>query len=172
MEAGDLRLDLRMDASPLLVSVTRRFVEEALEKYVADADFVARVAMTTHELLENAAKYARGGKAQLEITMESASGGRTLTLRLSNATSPAHVDRLRETFSEIDASHDALGLYLNLMRRNAHDSEISGLGLARIRAEGEMTLALTVQGDQALIVAHAVVPAVAPSYETKGMRAE
>jgi two-component sensor histidine kinase len=162
MEARDLRMELRMDASPLLVSVTRRFVEEALEKYVADADFVSRVAMTTHELLENAAKYARGGKAQLEVRMDGAPDTRTLTLRLSNATSPDHLDRLKESFLEIDGSEDALGLYLALMRRNAHQSEISGLGLARIRAEGEMTLGLTVDGDRATIVAHAPVPAPEP----------
>src|SRR5438552_15553329 len=108
MEPGGLRLELSMDTSAQLVSVTRRFVAEALEKVSTDADFVSRVAMSAHELLENAAKYARLGRAQLLVHMDgvegpgAAGGGRMLTLRLSNMTSAKHLDRLRQVFTEQD----------------------------------------------------------------------
>jgi len=148
-----------MDASAQLVSVTRRFVEEALEKVSTDADFVSRVAMSAHELLENAAKYARLGRAELSLHMDgeaeagAVGGDRLLTLRLSNTTTATHLDRLRQVFSELDACDDPLSLYVAMMRRNAHERDISGLGLARIRAEGEMTLNLRIEGDTATIVA-------------------
>ena len=150
-----------MDANPLLVSVTRRFVEQALENFVEDADLVSRVAMAAHELLENAAKYARQGKAVLSVVLDRVGDeAGELTLRLCNEANPAHIDRLREVFSKIDGCEDPLVMYVGLMRRNARDTDISGLGLARIRAEGEMTLDLDIDGEIATIAARATVPAV------------
>jgi two-component sensor histidine kinase len=164
MHARPLRLELRLDASPDLVSVTRRFLEEALGRFVDDADLVSRAAMVAHELLENAAKYARHGKAELSLIVDGqgdgkGGGDRWLTLRLSNSTSPAHIGRLREIFSEIEGCEDPQALYVGLMRRNAHQADISGLGLARIRAEGEMTLDLQINGDNATIAAQTAMPA-------------
>ena len=148
-----------MDTSAPLVSVTRRFVEEALEKVSSDADLVSRVAMSAHELMENAAKYARHGRALLSVhvDVDAAGGGRTVTLRLSNATNATHLDRLRQVFAELDASDDPLSLYVAMMRRNAREREVSGLGLVRILAEGEMTLNLRIEGETATIVARTQV---------------
>jgi hypothetical protein len=152
MEARPLRLELSMDTAVSLVSVTRRFLEDALEKFIPDADLVWRAAMAAHELLENAAKYARHARAELSVVIDRQDGG-TLTLQLSNVTSAAHVDRLKQSFRELDACDDPLGLYVGLMRRNADRTDISGLGLARIMAEAEMTLALRVEGEAVTIVA-------------------
>src|SRR4051794_21731575 len=125
MESDALRLELRLDARPALVSVARRFVEETLEKYLTDADLISRVAMSAHELLENAAKYARFGRAEMTLAYQPGAGGADgrLTVRLANPTSPAHIDRLREMFMEIDRCEDPLMLYVSLMRRNAMKTE-------------------------------------------------
>lgn len=152
-----LRLQLRLDADPVLVSVTRRYIEEALKRFISDRDLVSRVAMTTHELLENAAKYARDRIAELSVTLDQNGGKTQVTLRLSNDTTPAHIDRLRQIFSELDSCRDPLSLYVELMRRNARRPDVSGLGLARILAEGEMSLGLSVDGRTATIVARAPV---------------
>jgi hypothetical protein len=161
MDTRGVRIELRLNASPPLVSVTRRFVEEALEKNISDGDLISRVAMTTHELLENAAKYARHALAELSVTMTPDGDGddHRLTVQLRNETTPAHIDRLRNAFTELDACRDPMQFYVELMRRNAHSAETSGLGLARIRVEGEMTLALRVDGTTATIVAETHVPA-------------
>src|SRR5579872_7353103 len=103
-----LRLQLRLDADPVLVSVTRRYVEEALKRFISDRDLVSRVAMTTHELLENAAKYARDRIAELSVALDQNGGKMQVTLRLSNDTTPAHIDRLRQIFSELDSCRDPL----------------------------------------------------------------
>jgi len=165
METRPLRLELRMDATISLVSVTRRYVESALEKVCDDADLVGRAAVATHELLENAARYSRKADIGLRVTLERAGAGgeSQVTLHVSNSASPAHVDRLKRSFAELDACEDPLALYVTLMRRNARDTAISGLGLARVRAEGEMTLALNVQGEVVTIVARTQVLAGASS---------
>ena len=118
--------------------------------------------MTAHELLENAAKYARDRNAELSVTLENSGGKNQVILRLSNDTTPVHIDRLRQIFSELDACRDPLTLYVDLMRRNARRPEVSGLGLARILAEGEMTLGLSVDGRTATIVARTPVGTVTP----------
>jgi two-component sensor histidine kinase len=161
MNARAVRIELGLNASPPLVSVTRRFIEEALEKVISDADLISRVAMTTHELLENAAKYAQHSRAELSVTMTPDGDGddHRLSVQLRNETSPAHVDRLRSVFTELDACSDPMQFYVDLMRRNAHSAETSGLGLARIRVEGEMALSLRIDGTTATLVAQTPVPA-------------
>src|SRR5258708_9377202 len=91
-----LRLQLRLEADPVLVSVTRRFVEEALKRFISDRDLVSRVAMTAHELLENAAKYTRDRAAELSVTLDQ-NGGRAGQAPPAppNATPPPHTDRPR-----------------------------------------------------------------------------
>ena len=45
-----------------MVSPTRRIIEAKLGPVLEDEDAIFRVAMTAHELLENAAKYASDGR--------------------------------------------------------------------------------------------------------------
>jgi len=151
--ARSLSVRLLMDVDPLLVSVTRRFVEESLGRFVDDRSLISRVAMAAHELLENAAKYAADRNADLSVTVEGPEGAGTITLRLSNQTSTGHLSRLRDAFVELNNCSDPMTLYVDVMRRNAQRPSASGVGLARILAEGEMKLGLTVTGETATIVA-------------------
>lgn len=159
MESEGLSLELTLDTDPRIVSITRRFVEQAMEKLVDDADAVFRVAMAAHELLENAAKYARNRQACLALRLEpDRDGGRQAVLTMMNQTSDDHIERLRRNFEEMNSREDPYDYYFELMRRNAADVNVSGLGLARIRAEGEMRLALDTIGSQVFIRATAHIP--------------
>src|ERR1044071_1799038 len=60
-------LDLPLAVSPSMVSPTRRIIEAKLGPVLEDEDAIFRVAMTAHELLENAAKYASDGKARHQV---------------------------------------------------------------------------------------------------------
>jgi hypothetical protein len=142
--APSLHVRLLMDVDPLLVSVTRRFVEESLGRFVDDRSLISRVAMAAHELLENAAKYAADRNADLSVSVEGLKGDQTST---------GHLSRLREAFVELNGCSDPMTLYVDVMRRNAQRPNASGLGLARILAEAEMKLGLTVTGQTATIVA-------------------
>jgi two-component sensor histidine kinase len=141
-----------------MVSIVRRFVEETFEKLVGDPEAVFRVSMTAHELLENGSKYAVGHRAVLRVTLDEAEGDARAQIAISNETTPEHIDRLRTRIDEIAAAEDPFALYQAFMRRTSKLRDESGLGLARIRAEGEMTLGLEVQGLTVTIIASARVP--------------
>lgn len=156
MPGPGLSFDLSIDPNPRFVSVVRRFVEEAFERLLPDPDAVYRVSMCAHELLENAAKYSLGGKALLRVSLVPDGDDQVLaSLALINETTPAHLDRLRQRVDALNAAHDPFVHYQQLMRANARSTDESGLGLARIRAEGEMNVGLEIKGSTVAIMATA-----------------
>ena len=158
MTSAVVALDIDLDRNPLLVSPTRRYVEGVLRRMVKDSDFVARAAIVVHELLDNGAKYAPpGARIEFSITLD-AGADAGITIRLTNPTTPAHVERLRRFVSEVNGAQDATAMYVEMMCRQPLDKTVSGLGLARIRAEAEMHLDLIVAADTATIVARAEAP--------------
>lgn len=134
-----------------MVSIVRRFVEESFEKVVGDPEAVFQVSLAVHELLENATKYAVGDQTGLSVRFASREGG--TNIRLTNRTTPEHIERLRHCIAEIQASSDPIVLYQKMMRRTCGIQAESGLGLARVRAEGALDLSLEVDGDVVTIVA-------------------
>lgn len=156
-----LSFELSLDVEPRVVSVVRRFVEESLERVIDDADVTARVSMVAHELLENAAKYALQRRARLQVSVEPTGPDAVRVLvKLVNRTTPDHLIKLRAGFAEMHASDDPFTHYFELMKRHARERDVSGLGLARIWAEGEMNVALDTQDDQVTIMASADVSPV------------
>ena len=152
----EMGFDLCIDPNPRFVSVVRRFVEAAFDRLLCDAGAVFRVSMSAHELLENAAKYSLGSKALLRVSFKRLSDDDAqVSLYLSNETTPEHIDRLRTRVMAIAGAPDPFGHYQALMRQNARASDESGLGLARIRAEGEMNLELEVRGNTVALLANA-----------------
>jgi two-component sensor histidine kinase len=147
--------DLCIDPNPRFVSVVRRFVEAALDRLVSDPQAVFRIAMSAHELMENAAKYSIGNRTVLRVTYQRADEGARVSLYLSNETTPEHIDRLRVRVQAISAAADPFAHYQTLMRQTARAQDESGLGLARIRAEGEMDLGLEVRGNTIALLADA-----------------
>jgi hypothetical protein len=146
--------ELRFRPSATLITVVRRFVEEFYMKVMDDRDVASRLALTTHELLENAAKYSTDGEASLQVV---ARRGRVHVLA-SNRAAPAQIDLLRKYFEEIGAAPDARELYARMLQRTAVLSSGSGgLGLARIWAESEMAVRLEVTGDQVEIHAEGTI---------------
>jgi hypothetical protein len=146
-----------------MVSIVRRFVEETFEKLVGDPEAIFRISMTAHELLENGAKYALGRRALLRVLMDEQDGGGVRAqIAISNEAAPEHVERLRARIAEIERAKDPFVLYQAFMRRSSKLRDESGLGLARIRAEGEMALGLEVQGGTVTITATTTVPASPP----------
>jgi hypothetical protein len=128
----------------------RRFVEDFYMKVMDDPDVASRLALTTHELLENAAKYSTDGEASIQVHVMAETG--TVNVRASNRAATAQIVLLRKCFDEIGAAPDARELYTRLLRRTAVlASGSGGLGLARIWAESDMTIRLEVTGDQVAI---------------------
>ena len=150
-EGSTLSFGLQIQPQSRMVSIVRRFVEESFEKLVGDPEAVFRVSLAVHELLENAAKYAVGDKTGLTVHFES--NGSAASIKLTNETTPEHIARLRACIDEIQSSKEPFALYQTLMRRTFGVQDESGLGLARIRAEGELNLSLEIDGNMVTIIA-------------------
>ena len=156
METG-LSFDLSLDPNPRFVSIVRRFIEEVFERLIPDPEAVFRVSMSAHELLENAAKYASGGRALLRFSTRLEGEHAVVNLSLINDTSPNHIEQLRLRVQAIASAPDAFVHYQKLMVAPARTPGESGLGLARIAAEAEMQLGLEVNGSTVAILASAKV---------------
>jgi hypothetical protein len=148
------KLDLEIFPDENLVSVTRRFLEEVYERVTGDFDTVGRMALAAHELIENAVKYGAGSPARVCVDWTSSGDeGGHVSVQVSNQAGPAQVAALSALFGEMAEEPDAFIYYQAVMKRNAKKTESSGLGLARIRAEGDFDLTMECEGDRVCLCA-------------------
>jgi hypothetical protein len=83
--------------------------------------------------------------------MNEASG--RIVIRTCNRSGAQDLEQALAIVAEIQAAGDAFEHYQDVLRRNARRRGGSGLGLARICAEADMTLTCEVQGDELAVVA-------------------
>jgi hypothetical protein len=150
-------LELTFHPDLELVTDVRDFVELFYLRSLHDRDLSGRLAIATHELLENAVKYSLDGETSLRIQVTPASGSRAVAVRTRNRAHDRHVTTLRVYLDEMRASGDPTDYYHQRMRRAARDTDVSQLGLARVRCEAEMQLSCSVDGDTVTIQAEATV---------------
>ncbi len=150
-------LELHFSPSVELISLVRRFVFDFYRQLLQDEDAVSRVALTTHELLENAVRYSTNGLATVRIDVsadnDDPSAERTLTIRMENHADESHRIALTGLFRELRDARDPSEHYQKMMIRNARRTDGSGLGLARILAEAEMDLDCEIEKDRVRILA-------------------
>jgi hypothetical protein len=136
-----------------LISSAREFVTQFYDTILDDPDATSRVALTAQELLENATKYSTDGSTTLEIDVTTEGNEHVLSVRTCNGAAPEHLAELQRRFETMQQSGDAFGYYTDLMVRTAKTLEGSGLGLARVWAEGEMDVRCNIAGTEATITA-------------------
>jgi hypothetical protein len=150
---------IRLDFEPRgkLISSTSKFVKDFYDPLLVDPDTTSRIVLTAHELLENTAKYASDGVTRMQVALAEREGQIYVQIETRNRAVPHRLVELLTFLDEIRDADDPLALYYRFIARSATRSEGSGLGLARIRAEGEMSLAYAVDGDEVTIVAETPV---------------
>jgi hypothetical protein len=141
------------------VSAVRRFLEVHYGHLTSDAQLISRMAVTVHELLENAAKYSSGGGSRLRVEVDPAAVPRALSISVANQADPRHIPGLKETIDELSAAADPSDVYQRYLLRAATRDEGSGLGLARIFVEADMSIELELSDDVICVKAVATLPA-------------
>ncbi len=156
METAYFELNFKPNVQ--LVSVVRRFVTEFYQRFLNDPDGTSRVALATHELLENAVKYSRDGETTIRIELSQHETPRRVRIQLRNRAELVHIAAIREIVDGVNHATDATSFYHALITSKAKNKTAgSGLGLARICAEAEMKIHYDVQGDTVVIEASTVM---------------
>jgi anti-sigma regulatory factor (Ser/Thr protein kinase) len=157
---GDSYLfELAFTPNPRLVPIVRRFVSDFYGEVFADPEIISRLALATHELMENAVRHNSGDEARLMVELRDLPGAKHISVRIGNPSFPENIAKVGRLLEAMDRAPDLFQFYLELMGQTAREPEGSGLGLTRIRAEGEMQLSHTVQGQWVEITASTTCPA-------------
>jgi hypothetical protein len=149
--------ELRFRPCIELVSTVRRFVSDFYATVLKDADLASRLALATHELLENSVKYSTSPETTLRVEVMRATGVATVTSW--NETDPAHIATITRLFAEMAETNSPTEYYESLLRGDRQAVSSSGLGLARVGAEALMGLGYEVSGSQVCIQAQTRVDA-------------
>ena len=134
-----------------LISTVRRFTEAFYDEIIDDREMSERVALATHELLENAVAYATDGETSVRVEVHP----EYLAVRTWNRAKPERLAELKAMIDELHATKDPDRYYQAMMEKTAFRNDGSGLGLARIRAEADMTITYELDADQVCIEAKA-----------------
>lgn len=142
-------VELRFKPLWLYVDEVREFCGFFARATFEDAAVGDRVGLVVHELIENAIRY--GDEKELELRMERS--GASVVIRVANTTSDERAKRLSAIFEEMMAV-PAAESYARAMRTAAGRPAIeSGLGLPRVRCEGQVDLELEVAPGRVCITA-------------------
>ena len=147
-----------------LISNVRRFVSSFYEDMLGDRDAASRVALATHELLENAVRYSVDGETRARVEII-AGPPRCVTVRTWTRAEPGHAKRLAQELHEMNAESDPFVWYQKVMRKRAKERDRSGLGLARVRAEAANSLTHSTEGEFCIVEARFDLPP--PGEETQ-----
>jgi hypothetical protein len=151
-----LRFPPRRSFVSRVTTLVRQFCRELL----GDGDALSRVNMVTHELVENVVKYSAGGMCELSVEVSSEESNRVVRIETSNEVGADEVEQLERFLVELQDAPDPVAFYDRTIQASAKRRQGSGLGLARIRAEGEMELSHRIAGGRISIVAEAALAQV------------
>lgn len=146
---GNRLVELRFKPLWLYIDQVREFCGFFARTAFEDAAIGDRVGLVVHELVENAIRY--GDDKELELRMERVAGN--VVIRVANTISEERAERLSAIFSEMMARSPTDAYARALQSAAARPSIESGLGLPRIRCEGQVDLELQIEPGRVCITA-------------------
>jgi anti-sigma regulatory factor (Ser/Thr protein kinase) len=153
---------LAFEPSSAFVQRVIRWLTDFCQLTLADLEMVARLRLAVSELVENVVKYGMQPNVSVEVQLIERDGAPILRLGTRNRTSPEYLERAVELLSKLKHAPDPIAYYDRLVRETAPKAGVSGLGLARIRAEGELELDFKVDGDELWIWVEAPIEGPLP----------
>jgi hypothetical protein len=157
-----LFLSLSFFPSEHLVSAVSQLVGDFCQIGLRDLEISSRFHMAAHELTENITKYSTTSRVSLEVELAETAGVHTLSMRTRNHTSPERLLEVEKRLKELKSTTDPVRLYDRMIEESAPLEGVSGLGLARIRAEGGMDFDYTINGNELTLTVQAAVPKPMP----------
>jgi hypothetical protein len=135
-----------------LIPAISRLVTGFCRVGLGDLD-TSRFYMAAHELAENVTKYSTTSRGSLEVELSERDGAHTLCLKTRNQATPAQLAEVTRRLDELKRAPDPMALYDRIIEQSAPIEGVSGLGLARIRAEGGFEFEYAIEGDELTLVA-------------------
>lgn len=165
--AEEALFELKFQPSVALVSTVRRFVSDFYVELLRDSDVSQKLAMATHEMLENAVSYSLDRRSELVISMHRQQGQYRIAIKTKNRATGERLVKVRSALDEVVNAEDPAALYNQLVRRAAKRRDGgSGLGLGRIRAEADLDLSYSIEGDTLVITAEGRFQPCMPTTQT------
>lgn len=148
---GPLQLAIRMRPSWRFIDEIRRFVESFCACVPGTPDHrEAQLAIAVHELVQNAIVPAGQGDVELLLDVDPAAD--RVVVSVKNACTDAEYAELERRVREMNAEPDALRHYVETMRSSPTHVR-GGLGLARVRYEGQLELQVSRDAGKVTVLA-------------------
>jgi hypothetical protein len=146
---GDALVDVRLSYAPAVeqIGAICDLLVALYGPHVRDPDASSRLRLVVHELLENLVKYSTVAPVEFDFRLVREQATLHVSIRTQNRASSERLADATARLRALNAARDPVAHYDEVIRASAGRREGSGLGLARIHAEGEMLLSHEVQGD-------------------------
>ncbi|CAN95366.1 hypothetical protein predicted by Glimmer/Critica [Sorangium cellulosum So ce56] len=154
---GSLFLCISFHPSERMANSVLRLVSSFCSMVLDDANVSSRFYMAAHELAENIIKYSSGPRVSLELALEERESSCVMKISARNEASPERLREVERRLFELKTASDPVKHYDELICETAMVEGVSGLGLARVRAEGGLDVDYTIEGNELTIIAHAPV---------------
>src|SRR5690606_11023730 len=156
-------VELCFEPSERFVAEIARWVTDFCRMTLEDLELASRLHLAVYELAENLVKYGSGHTVSVDFEVCRSELGVLLRLRTKNRSTPERLHDAVELLTRIRAAEAPVALYDRLILESAPREDRSGLGLARIRAEGELELDFSRDGDElSIVVETRVTPGARP----------
>lgn len=150
-----------IDFPPSMAAVDRiiRWLSELCYLSPGDLDVTSRMELAIYELVENTVKYGTDSKVSVKVSVEDTEAGKLLKLSTHNQAAPERLGSAVRILTDLRETADPIAYYDQLILESAPRQGMSGLGLARIRAEAELELDFAVEGNRLSITVAVLVEA-------------